>query len=107
MPVTYEWVVVDLQVAVQHDGLDDVVKAVNWRFQCSDGMCTSEVHGLTEVDPPDPQNYIPFNQLTSQEVIDWVIAKLGPEAIAGFEAYTEAQATTHHNMAIVTKTLPS
>lgn len=104
MPITYEWVIVDVEVALQHDTMIDVVIAVNWRYQGSDGMCTASVYGLTEVDPANPNDYIPFDQLTTQEVVNWIIPKLGPEAIAGFENQIGIE-LENNNYTIVTKKL--
>lgn len=85
MAITYEWVIVDVEVVLQQDTMVDMVVLVNWRYQGSDGVNTSSVYGLTEVDPANPNDYIPFNQLTTQDVVNWLIEKLGPEAITGFE----------------------
>jgi len=104
MSVTYEWVIVDLQVALQHDSLVDVVVAVNWRYQGNDGSCVASVYGLTELDMADPNDYIPFDQLTSQQVIDWLIPKLGPDAITGFQNQIVTE-LANNNYTIVTKTL--
>jgi hypothetical protein len=104
MSVTYEWVIVDLQVALLHDSMVDVVVAVNWRYQGNDGTCVANVYGLTELDPADPNDYVPFDQLTSQQVIDWLILKLGQEAITGFQNQIVTE-LANHNYTVVTRTL--
>lgn len=106
MSYTFKWVIVDVQVALKHEGINDVVTAVNWRYEGTNGMCITSVHGLTELDPIDPNDYIPFDRLTSQQVIDWLISKLGPAAIEGFENQIISDCEVH-NFTIVTKTLPN
>ena len=88
MSITYKWVIVDTTVYLQHEGLEDVIIAVNWRYQGSDGYCTSSVSGITNTGPPDPNNYTPFNQLTEAEVIQWVIDDFGSDledVVQGFQ----------------------
>jgi DNA polymerase II large subunit len=105
MPTTFEWVVVDTDVLVQCESLPDVVTAVNWRYQGTNGTYTASVHGKTKVDEHHPGHaFIPFEQLTQAEVIQWVIDDLGPDAIQGFQNSIEEQ-LQNHVLTVVTKPL--
>jgi hypothetical protein len=93
MPTTFEWVVVDTDVLVQCESLPDVV------------TYTASVHGKTKVDEHHPGHaFIPFEQLTQAEVIQWVIDDLGPDAIQGFQNSIEEQ-LQNHVLTVVTKPL--
>lgn len=40
-----------------------------------------DVRQVIDVDPPDPNNYIPLQQLTKSQFIQWIEAALGPEKL--------------------------
>ncbi len=105
MAITYEWIIVDVQVALQQDTLVDVVTDVNWRYQGTDGVNTSSVYGLSAMNPANPNDYIPFDQLTNALVTSWLIANLGPESIQGFENEIANNLANGTNLTVVTKKL--
>lgn len=105
MAVTYEWVIVDVEVTLQQDTLVDVVTSVNWRYQGSDGVNTSNVYGTNLMDPANPNDYIPFDQLTTATVVGWLETQLGEEAIAGFQNQIATDLENGTNLTTVTRTL--
>jgi len=105
MAVTYEWVIVDVEVTLQQNTLVDVVTVVNWRYQGSDGVNTSSVYGSTALDPANPNDYIPFDQLTTAQVVAWIVQDLGTESIEGFQNQIANDIATGITLTSVTKTL--
>ena len=105
MAVTYEWVIVDVEVKLQQDTMIDMVTLVNWRYQGSDGINTASVYGPTLLDPANPNDYIPFDQLTTAQVVAWLEQNLGPESIAGFQNQIADDLANGTNLTTVTKTL--
>lgn len=68
----YSWKI-DLMVCAKNvDGLTDVVRVVKWFRIAVDGKYAVSVSGTTPLLPPDPAAFIPFNQLTEQEVKAWL-----------------------------------
>jgi hypothetical protein len=56
-----------------------VVKTLHWGASMTDGEYKSFVYGsmeLSDKNPNDP-TFIPFEQLTKDEVVSWVIGMLG------------------------------
>lgn len=62
------------------DGLTNVVTSISWNKIMEETVGEGDsiktyiasYPGITPCGSPDPNNFIPFDQLTEQEVIDWV-----------------------------------
>lgn len=102
---TFEWIIVNTEVTVQNYSLSDIVMLVNWRYQGSDGTRTSSVYGATVLGPPDPNNFVPFDQLSTAQVIAWVEADLGQEAIEGFQNQISNDLIEGINLTVTVKQL--
>ena len=83
MTIAFKWVFPDFEVIKAEDGLTDVVKAINWRYVAtSDKMgpygfnYTADICGRAELGPPNPQDFIPYEDLTEQWAIDVVSAQV-------------------------------
>ena len=69
---------------IHEEGLDDVVITVHWRrsAQTDDYNPETEtgfyadVYGALSVGPVDPATFIPYNDLTKENVIGWLEAGL-------------------------------
>lgn len=72
MPNTVSWVISQLQCYPQHEGRSDVVFAVHWRLQATDGTHTADVHGVQTIgfDPDAP--FTPFSALTKSQIEGWL-----------------------------------
>jgi len=46
---------------------------------------TASAYGSIGLGNPDPTSFVPFNQLTKQEVINWVFAALGVDQVVSIE----------------------
>ena len=57
------------------------------------------------MNPANPNDYIPFDQLTNALVTSWLITNLGPESIQGFENEIAANLENGTNLTVVTKKL--
>jgi acyl carrier protein phosphodiesterase len=54
--------------------LSDVVYVVHWKYTATtqDEEFTSTTSGVANIPSPDPENFIPFEDLTQSQVEDWV-----------------------------------
>lgn len=87
----FKWVIAALNCAVESEGLPNVINVIHWRYQATkvDGEKTwfAETYGATSVGQPNPQNFVPYEDVTEAEVISWLEAVLPVEAMqAGLEA---------------------
>lgn len=74
MANTYKLNIVKLDVKVLDNGLSDVVYVVHWKYTATtqDEEFTSTMSGVANIPSPDPENFIPFENLTQSQVEDWV-----------------------------------
>lgn len=84
------WKVIKLRVADSLDGLSKVVVSVDWSVTASntlDGINRSaSVVATTDIGKPDGEDFVPFEELIEETVIDWVKATLGDEMVTWYEA---------------------
>lgn len=74
MANTYNLNIVKLDVKVSDNGLSDVVYVVHWKYTATseDELFTSTTSGIANIASPDPENFIPFEDLTQSQVEGWV-----------------------------------
>jgi hypothetical protein len=103
----FSWVISQLNCAVESEGLPDVINMIHWRYNATqvDGDKTwfAETYGATAVAQPNPQNFIPYADVTEAEVIGWLEAILPVEAM---QASLEANINLQINPVEVTLPLP-
>lgn len=85
------WSITQLQVYPQSEGEADVVCAAGWNVSGTDGTYNGSLNGSTafKLDPAAP--FIPYDQLTQEQVLEWVWGSLGEEGKATAEADVDAQ----------------
>jgi hypothetical protein len=70
------WVISQLNCAVESEGLPDVINMIHWRYNATqvDGDKTwfADTYGSSSVEQPNPQNFIPYADVTEAEVISWL-----------------------------------
>ena len=76
MKTNFQWVISQLNCAVESEGLPNVINIIHWRYNASqvDGDKTyfSGTYGASSVAQPNPQNFTPYADVTEQEVINWL-----------------------------------
>ena len=81
----FEWVISQLNCAVESEGLPDVINVIHWRYNATqvDGDKTwfADTYGASSVEQPNPQNFIPYADVTEAEVIGWLEEILPVEAM--------------------------
>ena len=90
MAITYNWSVKQLEAYPEQDGNTDVVCVVHWTLTGADGegpgALTAGVYGSVGVQLSADAPFTPYADLTEEQVIGWVKAKLGEEEVAELEA---------------------
>jgi hypothetical protein len=76
METNFQWVISQLNCAVESEGLPNVINVIHWRYNATqvDGDKTYfvEIYGSSSVAQPNPQNFIPYADVTEEEVISWL-----------------------------------
>ena len=105
--ITNTWNIVALNCKPDVNGMLDYVVTSHWTLTASDGTYTGSVYGTAsfEVDPDKP-NYVPYADLTLDQVVAWTQAALGTEQVASLEFNVLSQIEAQINPTIVTPPLP-
>ena len=74
MNIIYTWAIISMEMAPSLDGLSDVVTLVRFKYTGTDSISgySGDFDGSTPVGTPDPNNFVPLQDLTEEEVIAWV-----------------------------------
>ena len=96
METNFQWVISQLNCAVESEGLPNVINVIHWRYNATkvegDKTYFAETYGASSVAQPNPQNFTPYADVTEQEVINWLEQILPVEAMQlGLEANIDLQ----------------
>jgi len=82
MANTYNWKINALDAKIQDGDNSDVIYTVHWSYIAQDesGEHTASSIGTLGV-TYDPDNFIPYADLTKDNVVDWLEAELDVEAM--------------------------
>jgi hypothetical protein len=84
----------NIQIAQLDRSLPDgCVQTIHWQASQTDGDFTASAYGSLGVpakDPSDP-TFIPFDQLTEEQVKQWVITTMGEEQVQALQANLDGQ----------------
>lgn len=81
MAIEAKWVVSQLDTAPSEDGLQDVVKTVHYRYQGQDAEYFAEVYGAMGCATPSDTDFTAYEDLTYEQVCEWLEAGLNVEAM--------------------------
>ena len=86
MKITKTWKINSLDCKPDVSGLIDYVVTSHWTLSATDGTYTGSVYGTAsfEVDP-DKTDFVPFDELTEEQIILWTQAALGEEQVTAYE----------------------
>jgi hypothetical protein len=89
MTATTTWSIAQLE----RHAADGIVMTVHYTVDANDGTYSAGAYGSLALDQPDPDEIIPYADLTPEIVIGWVQDKLSVEEI---EAALQAQLDEKH-----------
>jgi len=70
--IEHKWQILSLYTIPHKDGLNDVVKSVNWRFQAKEDIYYGDIYDTTELNNPSTETFIKYDALTEETVVQWV-----------------------------------
>jgi hypothetical protein len=91
METNFQWVISQLNCAVESEGLPNVINVIHWRYNATkvegDKTYFADTYGSSSVSHPNPQNFTPYEDVTEEEVINWLEQILPVETMqSGLEA---------------------
>ena len=71
--ITYKWIFSAFDCKVSEEGMQNVITTVHWRYNGTneDGV-SAEVYGAQAVGTPTPEAFIPYPELSEEQVIEWM-----------------------------------
>lgn len=81
MSITYLWNFPVFDVVKTEDGLTDVVQTIHWIYAATDGTYTASNYGTVGLGAPNPQDFIPYADLTEAWAIQACSASLDVPAM--------------------------
>jgi hypothetical protein len=79
--LTYKWFIPSLTVIKSQDGLDNIITTIHWSRQITDGTTTAYANGAIGINPPDVNDFIPYESITKEQIISWLESTLNVEEI--------------------------
>ena len=108
MATQYQWTISALNCIPQVGDMTDYVLTSHWRCTGDDGEGHSgQVYSTVNftVDP-EKTNFVPFDQITEAQAIEWTQQALGEEQVAAVYTSIDTQIENEINPPIVTPPLP-
>ena len=104
---TYTWGIKQLDCNPQVDEISNFVVTAHWTLVGTDGTRYGSAYGATSFKKdPTKTNYMPYEQLTPEVIVDWVKINLGAEKLANLEASIDKQISDQILPEIITPSLP-
>lgn len=89
--IQYTWQFPSLDVVFDEDGMQDVVQTIHWILNAQDGDYAASCYGTVGVGKPDPQSFIPYQDLTKAKVEAWTEQAIGEEQVDQYKASLAGQ----------------
>ena len=73
---TYNFKINAIDCYTSKDGLEKVAYNVHWSYFGTDGTHTASMIGVQSIGEPNPENFVAFEDLTEEQVIEWISASM-------------------------------
>lgn len=105
-----KWTVESMNVLPQYNGEQNVVVNVTWKLSHAEKLGEFDSHynfsGMTVIEPEINDNFIPYENLTQDQVLDFVKQTIGADAVASYENHVLQMTKNMDKIMLPTKPLP-
>lgn len=82
MAITYQWTINNAKSVLETKEFQSyVIVTVNWTLSAKEKTASASTSGKTVLSKPNPADFLPFNQVTNDNMTQWVIGELGESTI--------------------------
>ena len=76
--ITYDWQIVSLDCYKSINGLQNAVYNIHWYYNGTDDVSgvSKSISGITPINEPDSNNFIPFENLDKSTISSWLESNL-------------------------------
>jgi hypothetical protein len=103
---TLNWTISQLDCIPQESEKTDVVVTAHWVVSITDGTYTSSLYGTKSFTYNAQTEFIPYNELTLEQVVRWVQTAMSTEELVTIQDKLEKQLVYQATPSIVTSDLP-
>ena len=89
----------------EHNGHEQVIYNVHWRVTKEDGDYSASSYGTQSLNTEDIQGFVPFDDVTSEMLNNWVWTAMGEEEVSRIEDGLDYQIEDQKNPSSETITL--
>ena len=101
MAITYQWTITDTKSVLEQDQFQGyVIVTCNWTLAAKDGFAYATTSGKTTFSDPNPADFVPFNDVSTDQMVEWITATLGQSTIDTMKASLAAQVEKQLNKPI-------
>lgn len=104
--INYTWTITRLDCYAQSEGQTDVVFVAFWTLSGTDGFNSSSISGTQGLIYNGETPFTPYQDLTEQQVIDWVKSAMGTSLVSQYEYDIQSEITAQSKPVVVTPPLP-
>ena len=79
MANTYTWRINAVDCYTSKDCLEKVAYNIHLSYFATDGEHTASMIGVQSVGEPNPENFLAFEELTEEQVVEWITASMDLE----------------------------
>jgi hypothetical protein len=98
----YSMIITHMTCYPQYQGQNNVVASVNWRYTATDGTYSALELGITDIPFQSNTPFVPYDQLTQDQVARWVKDTLGPGIMAKLQKSLDTSIEGQANPPLVT-----
>jgi hypothetical protein len=102
MITKYKLRIAEIECVEIFGNLQNVVRRVHWAYEASDAAHETEKFGFVDLPDPNPDAFVPFDQLTANAVEEWVKAIIGEQRFGEYETSLSAWLMAQKKPNIVT-----
>lgn len=106
MAITITWKIDNLECQVHEGEFENVVYMIHWRVYASEGDANTSVYGSCVVSFTPSENFIPYEELTEEQVLSWTFASLGEEGKLSAEQSAISSLENILEPKVISKPLP-
>lgn len=102
--INYNWIISSLECVISENNLENIIKTIHWRYRGTENNIQYDLYGSVNLDTPDPNNYIPYENLTQTIVENWLESNLD---ITSFQQRISDEIELIKNPVTITLPLPN
>lgn len=92
MAITYQWTINNTKSVLETKEFHSyVIVTVNWTLSAKEKTASASTSGKTVLSKPNTADFLPFNQVTNDNMVQWITGALGEATINTIKSALAAQ----------------